>query len=146
MSYKILFIVVAILLISAGSYFYVQSQPKKTTPEQIQTQSINYSKLKMKELNELIQKDSNLIIIDVRTPYEYTQGHIPKSKNIDVNGTNFKEEISKLDKNQKYAVYCRSGTRSLNAYNKMIDLRFKNLYNVDQGFGAWEQLGLPIEK
>jgi len=51
-------------------------------------------------------------VLDVRTPTEYIQGHILSAINIDFNVSNFKEQISLLDRNARYAVYCLSGVRS----------------------------------
>ena len=82
--------------------------------------------------------DNNANIIDVRTPDEYKISHIPNSKNIDFyNQHNFMQEINKLDKNQSYYVYCRSGIRSANSCALMKELGFKKTFNLVGGIVEW---------
>ncbi len=88
------------------------------------------------QAQKLIQQ-KNCFIIDVRTPQEYAQGHLPNAVNIDINGNNFSESISKLDKNKPYIVYCAAGVRSTNASNQMKDKGFTNIYNLKSGFNNW---------
>jgi rhodanese-related sulfurtransferase len=85
-------------------------------------------------------------IIDVRTPLEYAGGHIGNAINIDFNAADFKEKISKLDKNAGYLVYCRTGARSAAASNVMAELGFKDFFNMTGGISAWEAAGLPVVK
>ena len=62
-------------------------------------------------------KDKKLTVIDVRTPGEFAEGHIPGAKNIDYRNRNFRKRIGKLDKSKEYLVHCRSGGRSAAASN-----------------------------
>ncbi|MDG0818142.1 rhodanese-like domain-containing protein [Bdellovibrio svalbardensis] len=70
------------------------------------------------------------VLLDVRTPEEYSEGHIPQAINIDVKNQNFKTEVAKLDREDSYKVYCRSGKRSQQAVGIMKDLGFKHLENL----------------
>ena len=70
------------------------------------------------------------IILDVRTPGEYLLGHAQDSINKDIYSPNFLEEIQKLDKNQKYELYCRSGNRSGQAEALMKQLGFVDVKNI----------------
>lgn len=88
------------------------------------------------QAQKLIHK-KNITILDVRTPQEYAQGHLPNAVNIDINGNNFSESIAKLDKNKPYVVYCAAGVRSSNASNQMKDKGFINIYNLKSGFNNW---------
>ena len=82
--------------------------------------------------------DNKAIIIDVRTRDEYKISHIPTSKNIDFyNPHNFMQEINKLDKNQSYYIYCRSGIRSANSCALMKELGFKKTFNLVGGIEEW---------
>ncbi|HJR99622.1 MAG TPA: rhodanese-like domain-containing protein [Flavobacterium sp.] len=76
-------------------------------------------------------------ILDVRTPSEFTEGHIEKATNIDWLGENFIKDSEKLDKNKTVYVYCKSGRRSLKASEKLAELGFKNIYNLDGGYLKW---------
>jgi phage shock protein E len=73
---------------------------------------------------------AKLVIIDVRTPEEYKSGHISEALNIDVTSSNFSNEISKLDKNDDFEVYCRSGKRSTMATQIMNQNGFKKVTNL----------------
>ena len=59
-------------------------------------------------------------VIDVRTPEEFTAGHIPGAKNINVKSQEFVEEIQKLSTSDTLLVYCRSGKRSAYASQVMV--------------------------
>ena len=76
-------------------------------------------------------------IIDVRTPKEYAQGHIPGAQNIDVRAETFITEIQELSKSDTLLVYCRSGRRSLYAAQVMVSFGFKKIYDLDGGFLNW---------
>ncbi|GEM_PF-2159366 len=71
------------------------------------------------------------VIIDVRTPGEYSQSHIKGALNIDIYSPQFRSQIEKLDKNKHYEVYCRSGSRSSQAVRIMKDMNFKKV--TDRG-------------
>lgn len=83
-------------------------------------------------------KDSNTIIIDVRTPGEVAEGYIPgATKFMDYNGGKFETEYKSLDTSKTYIIYCRSGMRSSNASNQMIQAGFKKVYNLSGGINNW---------
>ncbi len=85
-----------------------------------------------------LQKDSNTLVLDVRTPGEIAEGYIKGTQLfIDVNGSNFQDELNKLDKTKTYLVYCRSGARSSRAANAMIEAGFKVVYNLTGGIIGW---------
>lgn len=77
------------------------------------------------------------VVVDVRTPAEYAQGHIPKAINIDFEGTSFDSQIAELDKSAHYALYCRSGRRSGIAANKMHDAGFTHVVDLKGGIQTW---------
>ena len=82
--------------------------------------------------------DENGIILDVRTLEEFEISRIPYSKNIDFyNPQNFMQEIEKLDKDNNYYVYCRTGVRSANSCQLMSELGFKKVYNLVGGIVEW---------
>lgn len=82
-------------------------------------------------------------IIDVRTPDEFSKGHIPKAKNVDWNGNDFDKQIATLDKSKPVFVYCLSGGRSSSAANKMRNNGFKEVYELDGGIMKWRGANLP---
>ena len=88
--------------------------------------------------------EPGVVVLDVRTGGEYAAGHIANAINIDVEGMTFDGDIKSLDKDAKYAVYCQSGRRSVNAIKKLQDAGFKNLFNLEKGILDWQGAGLPV--
>ncbi len=88
--------------------------------------------------------EAGVITLDVRTPGEFAEGHIEGAQLIDFQSGNFENEISTLDKNATYAVYCRSGNRSGQAVKVMHDAGFHNVYNLNGGVIDWANAGLPL--
>ncbi|MBW1298072.1 rhodanese-like domain-containing protein [Aquimarina litoralis] len=87
---------------------------------------------------DLIAKDTNAVILDVRTEEEVEDGFIPNMLNIDIRmGQGFLDEIEKLDKSKNYYVYCRSGGRSAQACTLMNQMGFETTYNLLGGFMNW---------
>jgi rhodanese-related sulfurtransferase len=87
---------------------------------------------------------ADVITLDVRTPGEFMEGHIAGAINIDVEGSSFDSEIANLDKSKSYAVYCRSGRRSLVAVDKLSAAGFEKLSNLNTGINDWIANGLPL--
>ena len=88
----------------------------------------------------------NFVIIDVRTPEEYANGHIENAINLDYYSKTFKDELNKLDKNKAYLIYCRSGRRTGTVLDIMKGLGFTEVYNMLGAITQWEAKGLPIIK
>jgi rhodanese-related sulfurtransferase len=89
---------------------------------------------------------ADAIIIDVRTPMEYNEGHIKNAKLIDISDSDFESQIEKLDKSKAYYVYCRSGGRSSSASQIMIEKGFTKVYNLRGGIIAWANSGKNLQK
>ena len=88
--------------------------------------------------------EPGVVTLDVRTSGEFAAGHIANAINIDVEGMTFDGDIKNLDKDAKYAVYCQSGRRSVNAIKKLQDAGFTNLFNLENGILDWQGAGLPV--
>ena len=79
--------------------------------------------------------DEGALLIDVRSFAEYNQGHIDNAINIDVQEIlNITDSLvynnASISKNKKIIVYCRSGSRSSNAANKLVELGYTNVYDL----------------
>lgn len=84
------------------------------------------------------------VIIDVRTPAEYAEGHIDSAKLIDLSAADFVEQIDALDRSATYFVYCRSGNRSATATSAMLQMGFTSIFELDGGVLSWTAQGLPL--
>lgn len=79
------------------------------------------------------------VLIDVRTPEEYSQGYLPGAINIDVLDKSFRERISALNREDGYKVYCKAGRRATQAVNVMQEMGFKRVTNLG-GFEEAQRL------
>jgi rhodanese-related sulfurtransferase len=100
------------------------------------------------DVNEFEQlwKDKTNVVLDVRSPKEFSAGHIPGAVNLDVNSPDFTDKVSALPKDKVYLVHCAAGVRSARACQKMNSLGFDHLIDLAPGFKAWQQAGKPVEK
>ena len=90
-------------------------------------------------------KQENVILLDVRTPDEFLEGHLKGAVQIDYRDKDFAEQVSELDTTKTVYVYCRSGNRSAGAQEIMLKQNFKNVINLKGGIVARQKAGLPIE-
>lgn len=97
-----------------------------------------YKELQSNEFENKIKKNTNAVIIDVRTSGEFNSGHIPNAINIDISSAEFPEKINALDRNKDYYVYCRSGGRSTTACQYMSSLSFKSVNNLYGGILSYD--------
>jgi len=84
------------------------------------------------------------VIIDVRTPAEYAEGHLQGARNIDVSSPGFADVIAELPADGEYLVYCRSGNRSAAAASIMRDHGFTSVIDGGALDSAATSTGLPI--
>lgn len=90
--------------------------------------------------------DSMSIILDVRTPAEYADGHLEGAHQLDfLNTEAFDAGIKELDKAHTYYVYCRSGKRSHKACMKMKTIGLK-VFDLEGGYLNWTGQGMPVVK
>lgn len=86
-----------------------------------------YQQITMEEAVDIMHQESGYIILDVRRSDEFSAGHIPNAINI-ANEDIGADEIQKLpNKNQLILVYCRSGRRSKEAAQKLVNLGYTNI-------------------
>lgn len=84
------------------------------------------------------EKDTNTVVIDVRSPEEVANGFIPGTDLfINFFDGNFQDQLQKLDKTKTYVVYCHSGNRSAKAANVMQQIGFTTIYNLQGGISSW---------
>lgn len=80
-------------------------------------------------------------LLDVRTPEEFSSGHIENATNVNWNGDDFVAKAEKYDKSKPVFVYCKVGGRSAQAADKLAELGFKEIYNLDGGIMKWNAAG-----
>jgi glyoxylase-like metal-dependent hydrolase (beta-lactamase superfamily II)/rhodanese-related sulfurtransferase len=99
------------------------------------------------ELHQLLQNCKNgdcPVVVDVREPWEYRQGHVPGALLIPLG--QLSTRVNELDPERPVAVICASGNRSQSAAALLGQKGFKTVYNVSGGTGAWQYSGLALER
>lgn len=81
--------------------------------------------------------EPGVTVLDVRTPAEFAQGHLPGAVNLDVSAPTFGQELSARDPVVNDAVYCQGGNRSRAAVATMTDAGFIHTVGLDGGISAW---------
>ncbi len=83
--------------------------------------------------------ETNNIILDVRTPEEFSEGYITNATNLNIYDANtFMSKIQSFNKENNYYIYCKSGARSAQACQIMGQLGFSNVYNLLGGITNWK--------
>lgn len=83
-------------------------------------------------------------VVDVRTPQEYSEKHIARAVNININDASFEKQFNGLDKSKPVYVYCLAGSRSAKAADFALKNGFKDVYNLDGGITAWMGSKKPL--
>jgi rhodanese-related sulfurtransferase len=87
---------------------------------------------------------SDKIVLDVRTPAEYHQGHLAGATLINVLESDFEAKVQILDKSKPLFVYCASGIRSEKAVEILHHLGYGEIYELDGGFREWTSARKPF--
>ena len=103
-----------------------------------------YKDLSVEEFQKRLDEDGTVQLLDVRTPQEFVEGHIPGAINIDWLADGFVEAAkATLDPEREVLIYCRRGRRSAEAADTLETLGFK-IHNLKDGFNAWKNAHMPI--
>jgi rhodanese-related sulfurtransferase len=98
------------------------------------------------EAHELIQTsrtNPNFVILDVRTPGEFSEGQLANAINIDFYADTFRQEMNQLEREKTYLVYCRRGVRSDRTLPMMQEMGFQRVYNLLWGTTRLQREGFP---
>ena len=104
-------------------------------------QQLAYKTISASDARAMIQSSPNLLVVDVRTPEEYAQGHLAGAVNISLSDLPLR--IGSLDPNRPILVYCRTGHRSAQASAILVNAGFTQVYNMAGGITAWINSGYP---
>ena len=98
--------------------------------------SNSYRQISMDEAVKIMAEEHDYIILDVRTPQEFAEKHIPNAINIPNENIGTSEIPELPDKKQLILVYCRSGNRSKQASSKLVKLGYTNIVEFG-GINDW---------
>ena len=126
-------IIVSTLLVSF-LFISCQGQPA------LGIQTIN-----VKAFEEKLKTTSNPQLLDVRTHEEFAVEHIDKAINVNWNSDDFVTKANKYDKTKPIFVYCKVGGRSSQAANKLSEIGFTEIYNLEGGIMKWNAAGMATQ-
>lgn len=123
-----IYVIIALLvaLIGAGYYALMPKKPKTATD------------LTGDQVAAMLS-DTNVVMLDVRTPMELRAGKIGNAVHIDYMAGGFEEQIAKLDPSKTYVVYCHSAGRSPKAFDIMKKQGFENVLHYPGGWAEWSR-------
>jgi phage shock protein E len=95
-----------------------------------------YYEMNQNEANRNMKEDKSIVLVDVRTPQEYAELHIPGSILIPLDTLKTEAEKKLMDKKAIIYLYCRSGNRSASAAKTLVELGYSKVYNIG-GISSW---------
>jgi hydroxyacylglutathione hydrolase len=100
------------------------------------------SQIEVRALGEL-QRKNDLQIIDVRSPEEWSHGHLPNARHIPL--ASLPERLDEIDSSKPVVLHCRGGGRSAIATSLLLSHGIANASNLKGGYDAWVAQGFPTE-
>jgi len=121
-----------------------EASPPQT--ETAQSQQTTVTHIDAKQADAMVSTRPDITILDVRTPKEYTAGHISGAININYRAADFATQLQSLDPDKEYLIHCASGGRSTASLKTFKKLGFSHIVHMDGGIKAWNKAGLPTVK
>jgi rhodanese-related sulfurtransferase len=115
--------------------FAIASMALASEPQRVEPKAVN---------ERIAWSDRSLVLLDVRTPAEYTEGHLPGAINIP--HTELASRVAELSdaRDRDIVVYCRSGTRAEQALGVLKDAGFSRLFHLDGDYQRWSAEKRPV--
>lgn len=108
------------------------------------TEKASYMEVTPTEAKALIDKTSDIVIIDVSPAF--ANGHLPKAVNYYIGDGTFAKTIPTLNRDRTYIVYCHLSSTSARGAQQLVDASFPRVYRLKGNYKAWIQAGYPVEK
>jgi rhodanese-related sulfurtransferase len=107
--------------------------------------SADWQRVDVEEFNQAIEENENAFLLDVRTQTEWEQdGHLENATLIPHSELKAREGELPTEKDTMILLYCRSGNRSQDAAQTLIDLGFTNIIELETGINGWKDAGMPV--
>jgi len=123
--------ILVLAVVSSVSYYYLQLQDTSEGDVTIEQAKI------------FIESKPNLVIVDVRTPEEFSTGYIEGAVNLCVE-CDAQLLLDNLDPDDEILVYCRTGRRSANTMKILGENDYEKVHNMVGGIEAWKNAGYPV--
>ena len=107
--------------------------------------SANWQRVDVDEFDQAIEENENAFLLDVRTQTEWEQdGHLENATLIPHTELEAREGELPSEKDTMILLYCRSGNRSQDAAQTLVDLGFTNVIELESGINGWKDAGMPV--
>ena len=114
------------------------------TPHRWQILKRQLNNLQPAEFARTLDRKPGAILLDVRTPEEFQQAHLPGAINISYLTPDLWDRLEQLNPQTSYFVYCRTERRSMRVCMLMQNGGFRQVYNMEGGLCAWEEAFGPV--
>ena len=135
-----IFVLLLSIFVSACAQQGKTEEKTETTEIQNAAEVINKD-ITVAEFQELYDPAKH-VLLDVRTPEEWEEGHLPNAVHLNFYEDNFAEELDKLEKDKAYVVYCKAGGRSGKTLAMLNEKGFTEAYNILGGYTELEAQGV----
>ncbi|OHX68477.1 hypothetical protein NH26_07030 [Flammeovirga pacifica] len=105
------------------------------------TSAQNEPQVSVSEFAQIRTDKPNAIVIDVRTPGEYSGGTMEGAQNCNVKSDTFRDQVKDIDKDATVMVFCKGGVRSAKAKKILQEMGFTNVVDLEGGFDSWKNGG-----
>lgn len=107
--------------------------------------SPNWQRVNVEEFDRAIEENENAFLLDVRTQTEWEQdGHLENATLVPHSELEAREGELPTEKDTMILLYCRSGNRSQDAAQTLVDLGFTNIIELETGINGWKDAGMPV--
>ena len=107
--------------------------------------SPNWQRVNVEEFDRAIEENENAFLLDVRTQTEWEQdGHLENATLVPHSELEAREGELPSEKDTMILLYCRSGNRSQDAAQTLVDLGFTNIIELETGINGWKDAGMPV--
>ena len=130
-------------IFTAFTFVGCDSRPTKTTDSPVIVKEKGVSEISPERALPGVEAAYSQFV-DVRTPEEYAAGHAYRARNIPLD--QLKTSLDKLEKNEPVYLICRSGRRSKEAAQILVESGFSQAISIEGGTDAWQAAGLPMAK
>jgi rhodanese-related sulfurtransferase len=120
--------------------------PPATVQELVAEAKAQVKSVSLAEAKEAIDRRAPVIILDVRDPWEYAGGHLPRAINVSRGTLEFKIQDKLPDTQAPIIVYCLTVGRAALAVRTLNSLGYRNAVLLDAPLAEWLQAGYPLEK
>jgi rhodanese-related sulfurtransferase len=103
-------------------------------------QAAALSHVSVQDLHQAAQQGA--LVLDVREPFEFAEGHVAGSLLVPLN--TIAARVGDFPKDEPIYIFCRSGNRSLQAAQQLVDAGYTDVRNVEGGIIAWNSARLPV--